>query len=572
MYQLRRISLRLNKAIPVTGGIRVVNTWFSGTNAVLTDQCQALGDVTVNLAVTEDLVTEGNDGFSLQLNAYPMPGATSVGLALNWIQFTIYVSNTYGSNTAAFQWQAWALGATQWPEGQPPGTTNPNQPVPPFHQPNPQITNVPSNQLLKGSSLTIALTTDPSSHGVTAAKFSVQLAGATERSVTLTFPGDAQFPIGGFQVNLVGPGNLAQALFTSGAGELTYSVSPGSLSVQNGGVGTACGQYPGALTGETSNVVYDAVTPSTGATLSQPLHVAAPMMSRGFQTVDDYAHIFVLGADGNLWFARPPFGTAPPARDQVDATVLNFQAFDNDLVFVLGTDGKLWCEHAPFGAVPPTRQQVDGEVQAFQVIDQDTVLVLGNDGNLWLETAPFGPKVPPARTQVDGNVKAFYAPNENMIFVLGNDGNLWLEEAPFGPLPPTRQQVDSKVSDFYGLTAYEWVWVIRNDATLWLESYPYGAPDSVRQQIDSNVVAAQPVELDQILVLDTSLNLWLESAPFGTIPPPNKAQIDGNVMEFAATDASNVLVLGSDGNLWWEKAPFGANVPPVRSLIDGDVA
>ena len=144
--------------------------------------------------------------------------------------------------------------------------------------------------------------------------------------------------------------------------------------------------------------------------------------------------------------------------------------------------------------------------------------------------------------------------------------------SPVGPLPPTRQQVDSKVSDFYGLTAYEWVWVIRNDATLWLESYPYGAPDSVRQQIDSNVVAAQPVELDQILVLDTSLNLWLESAPFGTIPPPNKAQIDGNVMEFAATDASNVLVLGSDGNLWWEKAPFGANVPPVRSLIDGDVA
>jgi hypothetical protein len=63
VYQVRRISLRLNKAIPVTGGMRVVNTWFSGTNAVLTDQCQALGDVTVNLAVTEDLVTEGNDGF-----------------------------------------------------------------------------------------------------------------------------------------------------------------------------------------------------------------------------------------------------------------------------------------------------------------------------------------------------------------------------------------------------------------------------------------------------------------------------------------------------------------------------
>ena len=48
----------------------------------------------MTLAVTEDLVTDDNGGFSLQLNAYPMPGVTSVGLTLNWIQFTLYVSNT----------------------------------------------------------------------------------------------------------------------------------------------------------------------------------------------------------------------------------------------------------------------------------------------------------------------------------------------------------------------------------------------------------------------------------------------------------------------------------------------
>jgi hypothetical protein len=128
-----------------------------------------LGDVTVSLAVTEDLVTDGDGGFSLQLNAYPMPGVTSVGLKMDWIQFVIYVSNVYGNNTAAFQWQAWALEATAWSGGEPQGMgAGPTQPVPPFPQPPAVITNVPSNQLPKGSNLTIALITDPSTNGVTA--------------------------------------------------------------------------------------------------------------------------------------------------------------------------------------------------------------------------------------------------------------------------------------------------------------------------------------------------------------------------------------------------------------------
>ena len=54
-----------------------MTTWSSGTNAVLIDNCQALGDVTVTLAVTEDLVTVNDGGFSLQLNAYPKPGVST---------------------------------------------------------------------------------------------------------------------------------------------------------------------------------------------------------------------------------------------------------------------------------------------------------------------------------------------------------------------------------------------------------------------------------------------------------------------------------------------------------------
>ena len=92
-------------------------------------------------------------------------------------------------------------------------------------------------------------------------------------------PVNAQFPIAGFQVNLVGPGGSTTATFTSGAGELSYSVSSGSnLSAQNGGVGAECGQYEGAITGENSNVLYGDITPSSGSTVTQTLNVpvAAP--------------------------------------------------------------------------------------------------------------------------------------------------------------------------------------------------------------------------------------------------------------------------------------------------------
>jgi hypothetical protein len=116
----------------------------------------------VNLAVTEDLVTYGDGGFTLQLNAYPMSGITIAGKTPNWVQFVIYVDNSknLGNNTAAFQWQAWPAGAKGWPQG----TSDPQQPIPPFHQPPPVITSVPKNRLPKGSNLTTALITDPPLH------------------------------------------------------------------------------------------------------------------------------------------------------------------------------------------------------------------------------------------------------------------------------------------------------------------------------------------------------------------------------------------------------------------------
>jgi hypothetical protein len=56
-----------------------VNNWSSNNNAVFANKGQALDDVTVSLAVTQDLVTENNAGFTLQLNCTPMPGCPSWG-------------------------------------------------------------------------------------------------------------------------------------------------------------------------------------------------------------------------------------------------------------------------------------------------------------------------------------------------------------------------------------------------------------------------------------------------------------------------------------------------------------
>jgi hypothetical protein len=59
-----------------------VNNWSSNNNAVFANKGQALDDVTVSLAVTQDLVTENNAGFTLQLNCTPMPGVSVVGIPL----------------------------------------------------------------------------------------------------------------------------------------------------------------------------------------------------------------------------------------------------------------------------------------------------------------------------------------------------------------------------------------------------------------------------------------------------------------------------------------------------------
>jgi hypothetical protein len=148
-----------------------------------------------------------------------------------------------------------------------------------------QFGSISSNPVPAGTVIKIALATN-SSANVTGATFSITSRGGYVSSATFPFPPAAQYPISGFQVDLVGPGNFSSSTFnfdgspivlpaqgTLEAGVLTYSVSAGTLSDQGGGVGARCGEYPGAITGETSNALYGPVTPSSGPTVTQSLSI-----------------------------------------------------------------------------------------------------------------------------------------------------------------------------------------------------------------------------------------------------------------------------------------------------------
>jgi hypothetical protein len=112
--------------------------------------------------------------------------------------------------------------------------------------------------------------------------------------------------------------------------------------------------------------------------------------------------------------------------------------------------------------------------------------------------------------------------------------------------------------------------VLGTDQNLWLEHAPFGNLPPTRQQIDGNVEAFDAVDANTIYVLGSNGALWLEHGPFGSVPPPRQ-QVDGNVAAFDAIDANTIYVLGQDGKLWLEHGPFNS-VPPPRQQVDGNVA
>lgn len=277
------------------------------SNAVLINNCQNLSNLTVLLQVTEDLITLEDTGFSVQLNCYPQIGAITPNSTqgttfpgevvgqLEWFQYVLNVTN----NSASFEIQYWAHAKSYQDAG--PGGNPPEIRWPPGYTPNPPDTSpwlpvfpgtavtggvgsVSSNRVPAGSVITIELSTD-SSGNVTGATFSITDPGGNVQSGSTqpwqNYAGATEpanyglFPIYGFQLDLVSAPGLP-VMFTSGAGTLTYSVSSGALSVQT--VNTCGGPQPG--TAENSNIVYQAVSPASGSTISQSF--AAPATGMNF--------------------------------------------------------------------------------------------------------------------------------------------------------------------------------------------------------------------------------------------------------------------------------------------------
>lgn len=221
----------------------------SSNNAILFNNCQSLKNLIVTLQVNWNLITDGNNGFSLQLNCYPQtnPPAKYRDKPLEWMQYVIAIEN----NSAQWGIQYWS---TDKGFGySPPGNYS-------------SFGAVSSNQVLRGSVMRIALDTD-SNGNVTSATFGITDPDFNKiSSYKFEFPSDCLCAIYGFQVNLVGPpSGTHKCKFTSGGGILTYQSSDNTLAVQKT---NTCGGVQ-IQTGETSNALYSDVTPASGKDVSQ---------------------------------------------------------------------------------------------------------------------------------------------------------------------------------------------------------------------------------------------------------------------------------------------------------------
>ena len=243
------------------------------------------------------------------------------GQPLNFLQYIVYVQG----GSLVYEIQYWAFGAKSWPSGfkPQPGTT-PWLPcwANDYYLSNPFAV-IKGDTLPAWSKLKIALTTN-------------RAGGVTKVTFTYTDPDDkdhsAQFhppavhPIVACELNLVGPGSFGHANFTLGLTEdrglISYSVSPGELSVQNGGPGAACGEA-GLGTGETSNMTYGDISGAPASTvtqiLQQPIACAGDTLFPAnrarlgqLQRVRDN-HIAQYPAGQWLRDPRPPFRRSCPA-------------------------------------------------------------------------------------------------------------------------------------------------------------------------------------------------------------------------------------------------------------------
>jgi hypothetical protein len=255
--------LTQNKArltgLALVAGAATPSQLGSGANYIVgNDDCTILKDIRVTIEITDDLVvsstvTSGGEptskGFAFQLNANSsaMPKSNPQINANNWIVWQQYILGVGPVIQGAINnWTAPSLGS---------GNQTVNSPAVQVGPALAEVARIP-----KGYKLTFTLTTDKDTGNVTAVTFEVD-DGKTKfppQTQVLTEVGATPLevaPIVDFELNLVGPGDLAHTQFLSGAGTITYSASTAlnALPAIPGCAGS------NTTTGETSNSVYGLV-------------------------------------------------------------------------------------------------------------------------------------------------------------------------------------------------------------------------------------------------------------------------------------------------------------------------
>jgi len=278
-------------------------TYASSNNAVLIDNCSNLQNLSVLLEVTEDIATTDGNGWSFQLNCYPPPGEYCQTSQLTWLQYIVYVQG----GSLAYEVQYWSNGSSTWPSGYTPQpNTTPWLPcwANDYFLSGP-FASINGDTLPRQSQLQIALATNDV--GVTGVTFTYTDPNGNAHPAPFNPP--AVIPVVACELNLVGPGNFANANFTQGVtssrGIIYYSVSPGQLSVQSGGPGAACGEYGGG-TGETSNMTYSDINGAPASTVTQTLQ--QPVSCAINNLLGDQARIHEMQRIRDGQVARHPAG------------------------------------------------------------------------------------------------------------------------------------------------------------------------------------------------------------------------------------------------------------------------
>jgi hypothetical protein len=282
--------------------------------------------------------------------------------------------------------------------------------------------------------------------------------------------------------------------------------------------------------------------------------------------------VYVLRNDSSLWLESAPLwgkGTSPPQKIGPSFETQTFSpVFGTNQVLVLSQDSSLHLNTLGQDSQGP---QVSGSALAFDGnvtlgLQQAYVLGQGADfGNLWLEQGPWGTVSTPPQ-QVDGNAAAFQTINANQVFVLGSDGKLWLETGPWEKVPPRRIEIGGgNIVDFQALGSVPGseVFVLSSEGTLWLNTVGGGSSGPQVGGGRINFFQVAPTTNNEVFVLGEDHTLWLNTVGAGARAP----QVDANVFAFHAIDSEHVYVQDLAGNLWLEHAPWGS-VPPARQLVD----